>query len=105
MQAHSQAQSHALPVLLKLLGDSDLCGEVPAVLARLLEDNVNLRRAASDADAVKILAGFLAGEPLASMAQHLVLSGLNDVLYIMYIKATHPFRLLNCPEGPKDMIL
>ncbi|MEW5311239.1 MAG: hypothetical protein WDW38_002971 [Sanguina aurantia] len=61
VQAHSQAQSHALPVLLKLLGDSDLCGEVPAVLARLLEDNVNLRRAASDAGAVKILAGFLAG--------------------------------------------
>ncbi|GAX79437.1 hypothetical protein CEUSTIGMA_g6878.t1 [Chlamydomonas eustigma] len=48
-----------LPVLLRLLSEKEMQDLVPTVLAKLIENNEELQRAALDADAVKLLAMML----------------------------------------------
>jgi armadillo repeat-containing protein 8 len=55
----NEIRSAVLPVLVRLLGESWLNPDIPAVLADLVEDSVDLQRAAADADVITKLAEFL----------------------------------------------
>lgn len=55
----NEIRSAVLPVLVRLLGESWLNPDIPAVLADLVEDSVDLQRAAADADVITKLANFL----------------------------------------------
>ena len=87
---HSYALQMVLLVLVKLLAEPAVQDKAPAVLSQLLSGNIELQKAAADADAASKLAAFLCREdcraPLQASSLPHMLGSIPQVAKCLVVK-------------------